>query len=151
VTLFAGDADYNCNWLGGEAVAEEVKAPGFDAAGYADMQTSDGVCHGAVKQSGGFSFVRVYNAGHLVPFYQPLAALSLFDRAISGVDIATGKKKVNKRYRTNGPKKSLYREGISTVQFEVLPKDAMYNTTLNGPNPYKAAGKAKAQRKTLRG
>ena len=50
--MYTGDADYNCNWLGGEVVSEMIGAPGFSSAGYANITTSDGVVHGQVKQSG---------------------------------------------------------------------------------------------------
>jgi carboxypeptidase C (cathepsin A) len=43
VTLFAGDADYNCNWLGGEAVAQEINHEGYSSAGYANLITTDHV------------------------------------------------------------------------------------------------------------
>ncbi|KAI3480063.1 hypothetical protein L1887_57839 [Cichorium endivia] len=136
VVMYAGDADYNCNWLGGEAVAERVQHKGFDQAGYADLKTSDGVAHGQVKQSGQFSFVRIYESGHEVPFYQPLASLEMFERILNGTDLATGTRKVSKgsSYKTNGPAKSTFREGNATVQFEVLPADATYNHTTNAPN-----------------
>lgn len=68
VALSAGDADYDSNWIGGEAVAKLVAAPGFENAGYANLTTSDGRVHGQVKQAGGFSFTRIYEAGHEVPF-----------------------------------------------------------------------------------
>ncbi|KIS67893.1 putative carboxypeptidase 2 [Mycosarcoma maydis] len=136
VVMYAGDADYNCNWLGGEVIAEQVQHKGFDQAGYQDLETSDGVTHGQVKQSGQFSFVRIYESGHEVPFYQPLASLELFQRVLKGTDLATGKDKISRdsTYKTIGPAKSTYREGNGTVQFEVLPPDATYNTTLNAPN-----------------
>lgn len=67
VVLYAGDADYNCNWLGGEVVANEVQAPGFSSAGYVNMTTSDSVVHGQIKQSGKFAFVRIYESGMLCP------------------------------------------------------------------------------------
>lgn len=136
VVMYAGDADYNCNWLGGEVIAEQVGHKGFSQAGYADLKTSDGVVHGQVKQSGQFSFVRIYESGHEVPFYQPLASLEMFERVLNGTDLATGKEKVsqNSTYRSSGPAKSTYREGNSTVQFEVLPADATYNHTTNAPN-----------------
>jgi hypothetical protein len=41
ITLFAGDADYNCNWLGGEVVAQEVNHNGYSEAGYTNLITSD--------------------------------------------------------------------------------------------------------------
>ncbi|KAL2074607.1 hypothetical protein VTL71DRAFT_8385 [Oculimacula yallundae] len=134
VMLYAGDADYNCNWLGNEAVAEKVAVPGFDRAGYTNVTTSDSIVHGQVKQAGKFSFVRVYESGHEVPFYQPLAALEIFERAIHGKDIATGGEKPGVGYLSVGTKKSEYREGNSTMQFEVLPSNATYNYTTNAPN-----------------
>ncbi|KAI1760658.1 alpha/beta-hydrolase [Hypoxylon sp. FL1150] len=133
VAVYAGDADYNCNWLGNEASMEEVADPGFARAGYVDLVTSDNVTHGQVKQAGKFSFTRIYESGHEVPFYQPLAALELFERVIKGYDIQTGKHPVSRGYLTHGTKKSTYRQGNATIQFEVLPTNATYNVTTNEP------------------
>ncbi|KAJ5246511.1 hypothetical protein N7468_001494 [Penicillium chermesinum] len=137
VTMYFGDADYNCNWLGGQVVADEIDAPGYKKAGFVNLTTSDGVVHGQVRQSDLYTFVRIYESGHEVPFYQPLAALEFFTRAISRKDIATGKKTTSHHggYRTVGPPTSDYREGNSTIVFKVLNSTATYNTTLNGPNP----------------
>lgn len=134
---YNGDADYICNWIGNEAVVEEINAPGMSSAGYVDISTSDGITHGQVKQSANFAFARIYEAGHEVPFYQPVVALEMFDRAINGLDIATGKTRVAKgsSYKTSGPAKSTYREGGSTVQHKVIPDGTIYNTTTNEPNP----------------
>ena len=137
VMMYTGDADYNCNWLGGEVVSNEVNAPGFASAGYVNITTSDKIVHGQVRQAGAFSFVRIYDAGHEVPFYQPLVSLEIFERAIANKDIATGTKRAGDGYKTVGTPKSTYREGISTVQFQVLNSTATYNTTTNGPNPPK--------------
>lgn len=138
ITMYHGDADYNCNWLGGEVVAAEVSAPKWALAGYTNITTSDGIVHGQVKQAGSFSFVRIYESGHEVPFYQPLAALEMFERAVAKVDIATGTIAVagggngtgaygnGTGYLTVGTQKSTYREGNATVQFEVLPGNATY-------------------------
>lgn len=136
VVMYFGDADYNCNWLGGQAVAKEINAPGWGEAGFVNITTSDDTVHGQVKQSGAFSFVRVYDAGHEVPFYQPEIALAILTRAIAGKDLATGKHHVKpgSSYTTHGPFESNYREGNSTIQFNVLPVNATYNTTINGPN-----------------
>ncbi|KAF2152263.1 alpha/beta-hydrolase [Myriangium duriaei CBS 260.36] len=137
VVLYFGDADYNCNWLGGQAVADEINAPGYCDAGFVNVTTCDGIVHGQVKQSGTFSFVRVYDSGHLVPYYQPEIALAIFERALYNKDIATGEHYIapHSWYKTKGPKYSTYREGNSTVQFTVLPTTATYNTTTNEPNP----------------
>ena len=72
VMMYTGDADYNCNWLGGEVVSNEVGQPGFATAGYVNISTSDDIVHGQVKQSGAFSFARIYESGHEVPFVSVL-------------------------------------------------------------------------------
>ncbi|KAI1170071.1 Alpha/Beta hydrolase protein [Nemania sp. FL0916] len=152
VGLYAGDADYNCNWLGSEQIATAVNAPGYSKAGYRDVQTSDGVVHGQVRQAGKFSFTRVYESGHEVPFYQPLAALEYFQRAISGKDIETGKEKVGKGYRTDGPSVSTYREGNGTIQFTVTPANLTYDTTTNKPGkPWSQTTMAKRSFSKARG
>ena len=112
-----------------------INATAMEQAGFTNISTSDDVVHGQVKQSGFFSFVRIYEAGHEVPFYQPLAALEMFERALKRVDIATGKKKLSHHYLTVGTPTSDYREGNATIQMDVTPANATYNTTLNGPDP----------------
>ncbi|ORY59274.1 serine carboxypeptidase [Pseudomassariella vexata] len=134
VAIYAGDADFNCNWLGGEAVAEEILAAGFESAGYTDLLTSDGLVHGQVKQAGRFSFTRIYESGHMVPFYKPLAALELFGRAIRGLDLETGKEEVmGDGYLTKGSERSTYREGNATMQWKVVPENATYDADKNRP------------------
>lgn len=152
LTLYYGDADYNCNWLGGQVVADEIAAPGYDCAGFVNISTSDNIVHGQVRQSGLFSFVRIYESGHEVPFYQPLAALEMFERALKQVDLATGKSAVTPGYKTIGTPTSTYREGNATIQFEVLPKNATYNTALNAPDPQSTwAAEAVTKTKVKRG
>ncbi|EXJ89115.1 carboxypeptidase D [Capronia epimyces CBS 606.96] len=135
ITMYFGDADYNCNWLGGQVVADHVNATGYAAAGtgFVNISTSDHVVHGQVRQAGHFAFVRIYQSGHLVPFYQPLVALEMLDRVIHARDIATGNTTVTPAYRTKGPKLSSFHEGNATVQFDVTPPDSVYNTTTNLP------------------
>lgn len=68
VTLYYGDADYICNWFGGQAVSLQVNythAAEFRAAGYVPFVV-DGTEYGEVRQYGNFSFVRIYEAGHEV-------------------------------------------------------------------------------------
>lgn len=135
VTMYFGDADYVCNWIGGEAVSYNVGASGYSDAGFTNISTSDGVVHGQVKQAGTFSFVRIYESGHEVPFYQPVVALEMFERVLGDVDIATGHVNAVAGYKTEGTAKSEYRNGNGTMQFEVLPQNATYNTMLNAPDP----------------
>jgi len=148
VMMYTGDADYNCNWLGGQAVSDEIAAPGFDCAGYANITTSDDIVHGQVKQAGKFSFVRIYESGHEVPFYQPLAALEIFERAVTGKDIETGTKTVHPGYLTVGTSTSDFIEGNSTIQFVGLPDTATYNTTTNAPNPLPPTKRAADNRRS---
>jgi hypothetical protein len=58
----------------------------------------------------------------------------MFERAILRKDLATGEKHITRGYKTKGTPTSDFREGNSTVVFKVLPSDATYNTTLNGPD-----------------
>lgn len=127
----------NCNWLGGQAVAEEIDAPGYSSAGYTDIITSDAIVHGQVKQSANYAFARVYYSGHEVPFYQPLLSLEMFERVIAGKDVATGTSTVGSTNYTGtvGTATSTFREGNATVQFEVVSTAATYNTTTGAPNP----------------
>lgn len=96
VALIYGDRDYVCNWLGGEAVSFAVAAQSptyspFYSAGYADIVVNDTYVGGASRQFGNLSFSRIYDAGHLVPAYQPETAFTVFTRIIMGTDISTGK------------------------------------------------------------
>lgn len=117
VTMIYGDADYNSNWLGGEAVYNSIRVPGYSTPGYVDISTSDLVVHGQAKQSGAFAFARIYESGHEVPYYQPLTALAIFERTIYRYDIATGEDLVNRGFVTVGPAESTFREGNATVKF----------------------------------
>lgn len=104
VSLVYGDADYICNWFGGEAVSKQVNytyTKEFNAAGYVPFLV-DGTEYGEVRQYGNFSFTRVYEAGHEIPYYQPVAALELFRRTILQLDIADGKGMFDATYATNG-------------------------------------------------
>ncbi|KAF2741555.1 carboxypeptidase S1 [Polyplosphaeria fusca] len=105
VSLAYGDADYICNWFGGEVISLAVDythSEEFRAAGYEPMVV-DGTEYGEVRQYGNFSFARVYEAGHEIPFYQPVAALAYFNRTLNHWDIATGEKKVTANLTSNGP------------------------------------------------
>ncbi|KAK2071509.1 hypothetical protein P8C59_005928 [Phyllachora maydis] len=134
VAVVVGDADYLCNWFSVQAIVDDMKLPGWSAAGFVDVATSDGVVHGQTKQAGLFSFTRVYESGHEVPFYQPLLALELVERVITGHDVATGRQgPLTADFKTVGPATSDYREGNATVQFSVTPSNSSYQTTSGRP------------------
>ncbi|KAK8165630.1 Alpha/Beta hydrolase protein [Phyllosticta citrichinensis] len=120
VALYYGDADYICNWFGGEAVSLAVNythAARFRAAGYAPFVV-DNTEYGAVRQYGNFSFLRIYNAGHLVPYYQPLASLEMFRRSIEGLDVATGIQMAGAEFGSKGSPNA-----TRTEPFVPLPKE----------------------------
>ncbi|KAH8680595.1 serine carboxypeptidase [Xylariales sp. PMI_506] len=112
VNLYYGDADYICNWMGGEAVSLQVNythSAEFQAAGYAPFVV-DGTEYGAVRQYGNFSFVRIYDAGHEVPYYQPVAALEMLRRVLADLVISDGSEKVTPTYSTNGTASATHTE-----------------------------------------
>lgn len=112
VALYYGDADYICNWFGGEAVSLNVSYPHteeFRAAGYQPFVV-DGVEYGEVRQYGNFSFLRIYESGHLVPYYQPVGALAMFNRTINHMDVATGEIPLSMSLNTTGPAKATHTE-----------------------------------------
>lgn len=112
VALIYGDADYICNWFGGEAIslaANFTNAEAFRASGYTPFLV-DGVEFGAVREYGNFSFTRIYEAGHEIPYYQPEASLELFRRVLNHVVIADGSQVVTDIYGTNGTATSTHTE-----------------------------------------
>lgn len=111
VALIYGDRDYACNWIGGENVSLNIPYSSqqqFLAAGYAPIQVNSSYVGGLVRQYGNLSFSRVFESGHEVPSYQPEAALQIFNRAVFGMDIATGNVSIakNATYATEGPSSS---------------------------------------------
>ncbi|KAL2824535.1 peptidase S10, serine carboxypeptidase [Aspergillus cavernicola] len=121
VSLIYGDADYICNWFGGEAVSLALKYPHskqFHKAGYTPLLV-DGVEYGETREFGNFSFSRVYEAGHEVPYYQPEAALQLFNRTLFGWDIAEGNVLIWPGYRTNGTPTATHTESFVPLATKV--------------------------------
>ncbi|KAK0671725.1 putative carboxypeptidase S1 [Cercophora samala] len=80
VLLWAGDADYLCNWMGNLAVANAIDYSGqldFVKRGVSAYEVN-GTSFGEFKTVENLSWLRVYNAGHLVSSNQPQAALQAF-------------------------------------------------------------------------
>lgn len=128
VSLLYGDRDYACNWVGGEASSLKIpwaSQDDFTSAGYTPLVMSPVHSAGLTRQYGHLSFTRVYQAGHLVPSYQPEAAYEIFMRSLLGKDIATGKIKVTDDYTTEGPPDTWW------MKSEVLPAPEGECYTLN--------------------
>ena len=96
VALIYGDRDYICNWQGGEAVSFAIAGAAgqsylpWYSAGYAPIVANSTYIGGVVREFGNLSFSRVYDAGHLVPAYQPETAFTIYTRVIEGTDISMG-------------------------------------------------------------
>lgn len=87
ILVFAGDSDYICNWLGNQAWTNALEWPGHDAfnsASVTELKTASGEPYGTVKHANGLAFIRVFQAGHLVPYDQPEASLDFLNRWIKG-------------------------------------------------------------------
>ncbi|KAM5438452.1 putative carboxypeptidase C [Microsporum ferrugineum] len=91
VLIYAGDADFICNWLGNLAWTNALEWPGhkkFAEAKMNDLKVVDnkskGKKIGQVKSSGNFTFMRIFGAGHMVPLNQPEASLEFFNRWLRG-------------------------------------------------------------------
>ncbi|TVY82157.1 Carboxypeptidase S1 [Lachnellula suecica] len=85
VLLWAGDADWICNWFGGLAVANAITYSGSTAfnAKAVTNYTVNGVAGGTFKTVNNLSWLRVFGAGHEVPYYQPALALQAFTQTMS--------------------------------------------------------------------
>ncbi|KAL8883220.1 MAG: hypothetical protein Q9192_007345, partial [Flavoplaca navasiana] len=127
VALFYGDADYICNWFGGEAVSLAVNYTNkeqFAASGYTPFLV-DGNEYGEVREYGNFSFLRIYEAGHEVPFYQPLASLEYFRRVLANRDIATGEEELTGMYSTDGNANATHTEPFVPLSTTEAPASSI--------------------------
>ncbi|KAJ4403432.1 hypothetical protein N0V82_010651 [Gnomoniopsis sp. IMI 355080] len=78
--IWAGDADWICNYLGVERAIE--KAQFSDAADFAAASLSEytlnGTSYGEFKTAGNLNYLKVHAAGHEVAYYQPEISLQAF-------------------------------------------------------------------------
>jgi len=89
VLVYSGDKDFICNWRGGEAWTNAVEWQG--KADYAKETYSKWLVNGSpageLKTYKNLKFLRVYEAGHMVPMNQPEAALRMLDEFTNGSGI----------------------------------------------------------------
>ena len=90
VLIYAGDADYICNWLGNRGWTDALEWPGHK--GFAEAEIKDLVVdeakYGKVKSSGNFTFIQIFQAGHMVPYDQPKPSLDFYNRWLAGEWVA---------------------------------------------------------------
>ncbi|KAI9998970.1 hypothetical protein PInf_003634 [Phytophthora infestans] len=81
VLIYAGDADLECNWSGNLAWLHALEWKGsasFNATEARDLVVDDETV-GSVISNEELTFVRVFNAGHMVPQDQPAVALDIIN------------------------------------------------------------------------
>ncbi|OAA60023.1 carboxypeptidase Y [Cordyceps fumosorosea ARSEF 2679] len=91
VLVYAGDADYICNWLGQRAWTNALPWPGQSSFKSATTQNltykaGGGDAYGTVQAAKGLAFARIFGAGHLVPMDEPKPILDLVNRWIHDGD-----------------------------------------------------------------
>ncbi|CAI6100721.1 unnamed protein product [Clonostachys chloroleuca] len=94
IAMVYGDRDYRCNWISAENASLSIpfqSAEDFAKAGYESITTNSSYQGGLVREHGKLSFSRVFQAGHSAGGYQPETVSVIFERAMFGKDVATGK------------------------------------------------------------
>lgn len=86
VLIYAGDKDFICNWLGNQAWTDRLEYKNSDGFAVAPVNKwYNGKSYaGDVKNYENFTFLRVFDGGHMVPFDQPENSLDMVNRWISG-------------------------------------------------------------------
>ncbi|XP_058082946.1 serine carboxypeptidase-like [Magnolia sinica] len=84
--IYAGEYDLICNWLGNSRWVHSMEWSGKQAFGASPLVpfVVDGAETGQLKAHGPVSFLKVHNAGHMVPMDQPKAALEMLKRWTQG-------------------------------------------------------------------
>lgn len=77
VLIYAGDHDFICNWVGNKYWTEALQWSGSSNYTKETLQPW-GDNEGESKNADGLSFLKIYDAGHMVPMNQPVASLKFF-------------------------------------------------------------------------
>ncbi|KAG7389978.1 hypothetical protein PHYPSEUDO_009236 [Phytophthora pseudosyringae] len=87
VLIYAGDADLVCNWYGNEAWTRALQwkgSDGFNDAPETAFFTANGTNAGVVRSfNSQFTFLKVFNSGHMVPQDQPAVALDMLNKFLN--------------------------------------------------------------------
>ncbi|KAH7018015.1 putative carboxypeptidase S1 [Microdochium trichocladiopsis] len=91
VIIYTGDADWTCNWISNKREAESIVWPGqaeFTAKELAPY-TVDGVEKGLIKTVENLSYMKVYESGHDLAYFQPELALQVMRQLFGGSFVST--------------------------------------------------------------
>ncbi|CAI0452817.1 unnamed protein product [Linum tenue] len=86
VLIYAGEYDLICNWMGNSNWVNAMKWSGqqkFQGASTVPFMAGN-TKSGELKSYGPLAFLKVYNAGHMVPMDQPKAALQMLQGWMQG-------------------------------------------------------------------
>ncbi|CAL5024503.1 unnamed protein product [Urochloa decumbens] len=86
VLIYAGEYDLICNWLGNSRWVHSMEWSGqkdFVSSSESSFVV-DGAEAGVLKSHGPLSFLKVHDAGHMVPMDQPKASLEMLRRFTQG-------------------------------------------------------------------
>ncbi|KAF4972372.1 hypothetical protein FSARC_1057 [Fusarium sarcochroum] len=85
VLIWAGDSDYVCNWIGTKRVADAVDWSQKASFSQKKLQPYEvqGVEKGSFKSVDNLHYVRVFEAGHNVWWYQPEASLQIITQFLN--------------------------------------------------------------------
>lgn len=82
VLIYAGDADFICNWIGNKHWTLQLEWPGseeFNGVEDEDVVTENNEVVARKRSSGGLTFQQIFGAGHLVPMDKPKVALDMIE------------------------------------------------------------------------
>jgi serine carboxypeptidase-like clade 4 len=85
VLVYSGTEDFICNYLGSQAWVNALSWSGqaqFNKLDLKEWKVDNKTTAGLAKYFGGFTFLEVFNAGHMVPMDQPVNALDMLRRFI---------------------------------------------------------------------
>jgi len=85
VLVYSGELDFICNWVGGYYWASQLNWNGnkqFNGTNWTNWHVS-GTTAGTAKSALNLTFLKVLNAGHMVPMDQPKNALDMLKRFLT--------------------------------------------------------------------
>jgi len=87
--IYAGDVDFICNYMGNRAWTLNLdwnSGDEFRNTEDHEWGEGDGAPFGLARSVNGFTFLQVYDAGHMVPSDQPAVALKMIQNFIEGIE-----------------------------------------------------------------
>lgn len=86
ILIYAGDKDFICNWLGNHAWTDALPWDGHKQFKNTEMAPLyvNGTQFGEAKNFDLLTFARIFDAGHMVPYDQPLSSISMLNRWLDG-------------------------------------------------------------------